>query len=160
MRWAGWLLAFWVACGGPGSGGGGGTDVVTDGGVGTDGGVATECVGLVPAPSGTAIAFGFGRQFDRFRRDGTWDIAFRLEKNEWNGTVSPQLVVRQAFETPERYAELRTRFAVEWESKQLSPDGEAIFEELGLADGTAWRSLLESERFRELLAEPALAKAA
>src|SRR5207248_9899405 len=57
MRWAGWLLAFWVACGGPGSGGGGGTDVVTDGGVGTDGGVAAECVGLVPAPSGTAIAF-------------------------------------------------------------------------------------------------------
>ena len=57
MRWAGWLLAFWVACGGSGSGGGGGTDVVTDGGVGTDGGVAAECVGLVPAPPGTAIAF-------------------------------------------------------------------------------------------------------
>ena len=57
MRWAGWLLAFWVACGGPGSGGGGGTDAVTDGGVGTDGGVAAECVGLVPAPPGTAIAF-------------------------------------------------------------------------------------------------------
>jgi hypothetical protein len=52
MRWAGWLLAFWVACGGPGSGGGGGT-----GGTGTDGGVAAECVGLVPAPPGTAIAF-------------------------------------------------------------------------------------------------------
>jgi len=58
MRWAGWLLAFWVACGGPGSGGGGGgSDVVTDGGAGTDGGVAAECVGLVPAPPGTAIAF-------------------------------------------------------------------------------------------------------
>jgi hypothetical protein len=57
MRWAGWLLAFWVACGGPSSGGGGGTEVVTDGGTGTDGGVAAECVGLVPTPSGTAIAF-------------------------------------------------------------------------------------------------------
>ena len=58
MRWAGWLLAFWVACGGTGSGGGGGSDVVTDGGVVTDGAVAADCVGLIPAvPPGTAIAF-------------------------------------------------------------------------------------------------------
>jgi len=58
MRWAGWLLAFWVACGGSGSGGsGGGSDVVTDGGVTTDGGVAPDCVGLVPSPPRTAIAF-------------------------------------------------------------------------------------------------------
>jgi hypothetical protein len=56
MRWAGWLLAFWVACGGSG-GGGGGSNVVTDGGAGTDGGVAPECAGLVPAPPGVAIAF-------------------------------------------------------------------------------------------------------
>jgi single-stranded-DNA-specific exonuclease len=110
-------------------------------------------------PAGSAIAFGLGGQLDRFRREGEWDVAFRLEENRWNGTVSPQLVVRQVFETPERYAELRTRFAAEWESKQFSADGAAIFEELGLADGI-WRSLLESERFRALLVEPPLARAA
>jgi RecJ OB domain len=111
-------------------------------------------------PSGTAIAFGFGRQIDRLRRDGAWDIAFRLEENRWNGTVSPQLVVRQVFETPERYSELRQRFVAEWGSKEFSAEWQAIFEELGLEDGASWRSLLESERFRALLAQPALAKAA
>ena len=111
-------------------------------------------------PSGTAIAFGFGRQIDRLRRDGAWDVAFRLEENRWNGTVSPQLVVRQVFETPERYSELRQRFAAEWGSKEFSAEGQAIFEELGLEDGASWRSLLESERFRALLAQPGLAKAA
>ena len=111
-------------------------------------------------PAGSAIAFGLGAQLDRFRCEGEWDVAFRLEENRWNGTVSPQLVVRQLFETPARYAELRARFATEWESKQFSVEGQAIFDELGLADGTTWRSLLESERFRALLAEPPLARAA
>ena len=50
--------------------------------------------------------------------------------------------------------------AAEWESKQFSAEGQAIFEELGLGKGSPWRSLLESERFRALLAEPALARAA
>ena len=111
-------------------------------------------------PSGSAIAFGFGTHLDRFRRERAWDVAFRLEQNQWNGTVSPQLVVRQVFETPDRYAELRERFAAEWSSKVFSPDGQAIFEELGLEEGSSWRSLLESERFRALLAELPLAKAA
>jgi single-stranded-DNA-specific exonuclease len=109
---------------------------------------------------GTAIAFGLGSQLDRFRRVGRYDVAFRLQENRWNGTVAPQLVVRRVFDTPERYLELRDRFADEWRTKHLSADGEAIFAELGYDDGVGWRSLLESERFRELLEEAPLARAA
>jgi single-stranded-DNA-specific exonuclease len=114
-------------------------------------------------PAGSAIAFGLGQQLDRFRRIGHYDLAFRLEENRWNGTTSPQLVVRRIFETPERYLELRERFAEEWRAGQLSPEGQAIVAELGLDDGGTWRSLLESETFQTLLRmEPPaeLAKAA
>jgi single-stranded-DNA-specific exonuclease len=102
-------------------------------------------------PAGAAIAFGLGSQLDRFRRPGTYDVVFRLEENRWNGTVAPQLVVRRIFAAPERYHELRDRFAAEWKSKQFSQEGAEIFAELELEEG--WRSLLESERFRALLAE-------
>src|SRR3954453_17021798 len=43
--------------------------------------------------SGSAIAFRFGRRLDSLRRVGRYDVAFRLEANQWNGTVSPQLNV-------------------------------------------------------------------
>jgi single-stranded-DNA-specific exonuclease len=110
-------------------------------------------------PAGSAIGFGLGSQLDRFRRPTSYDVAFRLEENRWNGTVAPQLVVRRIFETADRYSELRRRFAEEWRAKRFSPDGAAIFDELGLGE-LEWRSLLESERFRELLLEPPLAQAA
>src|SRR5581483_6746657 len=111
--------------------------------------------------AGTAIAFGLGSQLDRFRRIGSYDVAFRLEENRWNGTVSPQLVVRRIFETPAGYRELRSRFAAEWKAGEAawSPEARAVFEELGLPDGS-WRSLLESDRFRALLEEAPLARAA
>jgi single-stranded-DNA-specific exonuclease len=105
-------------------------------------------------PAGTAIAFGLGAQLDRFRRVGRYDVAFRLQENTWNGSSSPQLVVRRIFDTPDRYVELRERFAAEWRSENLSPEGEQIAAELGLERGGPWRSLLESERFRALLDEP------
>jgi single-stranded-DNA-specific exonuclease len=117
-------------------------------------------------PAGSAIAFGLGAQLDRWRREGTYDVAFRLEANTWNGTTAPQLVVRRIFEAPDRYRELRAQFAVEWKAGPdgWSPTARAVFEELSL-DGKSWRSLLESETFRALLetgleAEPALAQAA
>jgi len=104
-------------------------------------------------PAGSAIAFGLGSQLDRFRQVGHYDLAFRLQENTWNGTTSPQLVIRRIFETPERYFELRDRFAAEWRSGSLSTEGSAIVAELAL-DSASWRSLLESETFLALLHEP------
>jgi single-stranded-DNA-specific exonuclease len=115
--------------------------------------------------AGSAIAFGFGSQLDRYRRVGRYDVAFRLQENRWNGTVSPQLVVRRIFDTDERYEELRAWFAEEWRrgEETWTPEVRAVFEELGLTtSGAPWRSLLESESFRRLLEDeaPPLARAA
>ena len=87
--------------------------------------------------AGSAIAFGFGSQLDRYRRIGRYDVAFRLEENRWNGTVSPQLVVRRIFDTDDRYEELRTWFAAQWRLPDgaRDPDARAVFAELGLASG-------------------------
>jgi single-stranded-DNA-specific exonuclease len=115
---------------------------------------------------GSAIAFGLGAQLDHFRRVGSYDIAFRLQENRWNGTVSPQLVVRRIFDADERVDELRGWLTDQWRLPEdvRHTDARAIFAELELGDGTR-RSLLESTAFRRLLADvpveaPALAEAA
>src|SRR3954454_25086305 len=117
------------------------------------------------ADAGAAIAFGLGANLDSYRRLGLYDVAFRLQENHWNGTSTPQLVVRRIFDADERFLELRTWLANEWKAAaaERSADAVAVFTELGFADGGAKRRhLLESERFRALLAEgvPALASAA
>src|SRR6185312_2936522 len=112
--------------------------------------------------AGSAIAFGFGAQIDRYRRPTRYDVAFRLTENRWNGTVAPQLVVRRIFDTDERYEELHAWFGEQWRrgEQAWTPDVRAIFDELGLTSGLR-RSLLESEAFRLLLLEePPLAAAA
>jgi single-stranded-DNA-specific exonuclease len=112
--------------------------------------------------SGSAIAFGMGSQLDRFRREGRYDVAFRLQENQWNGVSSPQLVVRRVFDAVEGFDELRDWLGGQWKAGEASwtPQARLIFEELELADG-ARRSLLESPTFRALLEEkPALAVAA
>jgi single-stranded-DNA-specific exonuclease len=109
---------------------------------------------------GGAIAFGLGAQLDRFRVEGRFDVAFRLEANQWNGTVAPQLVVRRIFTSPDDYTGLREWLVEEFRKDAPDPRAQEIFDELGLAKGGPQRSLLESVRFRELLAEPALARAA
>ena len=111
--------------------------------------------------AGSAIAFGLGSQLDRYRRVGLYDVAFRLEENRWNGTVSPQLVVRRIFDTDERYEEFRTLFAEQWRSGEgtWTDEARAVFEELELTEGSR-RSLLESATFRRLLQAPPLARAA
>jgi single-stranded-DNA-specific exonuclease len=103
--------------------------------------------------AGSAIAFGMGAQADRLRRVGSYDVAFRLEENRWNGTVAPQLVVRRVFETHERYHDLRARFADEFRKHEgWSDDVRVVFAELGLdGESPGWRSLLESATFRALL---------
>jgi single-stranded-DNA-specific exonuclease len=113
--------------------------------------------------AGSAIAFGLGTQLDRFRAVGRYDVVFRLEANQWNGTVAPQLVVRRVLDAPERYESLRGWLADEWRlpAAERTPDAQAIFAELGLDGETAIkRSLLESEAFRARLEEPELARAA
>jgi single-stranded-DNA-specific exonuclease len=108
--------------------------------------------------AGSAIGFGLGGQLDRLRSPGRYDIAFRLQENRWNGTVSPQLVVRRVFAASERHEELREWLAGEWRRGEAAWTDEArvIFEELGLVSGPPGsgaerRSLLESEAFRRLL---------
>jgi len=116
------------------------------------------------ADAGSAIAFGLGARLDSYRRTGRWDVAFRLEENRWNGTVSPQLVVRRIFAADGRYDELRDWLVAEYRkpAEARSPDAAAVFAELELDEaGLGRRHLLESERFRALLErEPALARAA
>jgi single-stranded-DNA-specific exonuclease len=104
----------------------------------------------------SAIAFGQGGQLDRFRRPGLWDVTFRLGANRWNGSVSPQLLIRRVFETPEEYVRLRQCLADEWKAGERAWSNEAreIFAELGLVhDPDGRRHLVESELFRALLAE-------
>jgi single-stranded-DNA-specific exonuclease len=113
------------------------------------------------ADAGAAIQFGAGGSLDTYRGGGRVDVAFRLQENRWNGTVSPQLVVRRVFGAAPRFGELRDWLVAEYRKPAAARDLEAaaIFAELDLELGE--RHLLESERFRALLAaEPALARAA
>jgi single-stranded-DNA-specific exonuclease len=107
--------------------------------------------------AGSAIAFGLGARADSLRRPLPFDVVFRFEENHWNGTVAPQLVVRDVWATDGRYEPLRTRLADEWKAGEAAwtPAARAVFAELGLdREPPAWRSVLESEAFRKLLAEP------
>src|SRR4051812_15652433 len=114
--------------------------------------------------AGGAIAFGAGTRLDSYRREGRWKVAVRLQENRWNGTVSPQLVVRGIFVAEARFDELRDWLVAEYRKPPDARDGEAtaIFAELEIdAAGLGRRHLFESERFRTLLTrEPALARAA
>jgi len=110
-----------------------------------------------------AIAFGRGAALDRYRNPGRYDVAFKLDANRWNGTVTPQLVVREIFTTPERYEELRRSLLAEWKAgpERRSPLAQAIFAELGLEGGAPdWRPLFESPTFLAALAEEPMAAAA
>jgi single-stranded-DNA-specific exonuclease len=113
--------------------------------------------------AGSAIAFGQGSRLEVLRPDALYDVAFRLEENHWNGTVAPQLVVRRIFAAAPRYRELHAWLAAEWKKPESARDPEAaeIFAELRIVEGGPRRDLLESARFRGLLAvEPPLAAAA
>ncbi len=110
--------------------------------------------------AGRAIAFGTGGRIDLYRAAGDrWDVAFRLEENRWNGTSSPQLVVRRIYTSDARVEQLREWLVAEYRTPEgaRDPEAEAILAELGPGK----RHVLESERFRALLAAPpVLARAA
>jgi single-stranded-DNA-specific exonuclease len=110
--------------------------------------------------AGSAIAFGQGTQLDRYRRVGHYDVAFRLEENRWNGTVAPQLVVRRVFESDDRFEGLYAWLRAQWSTERRDARAQRIFDELALEEGGPRRHPLESQTFRELLAEPALPVAA
>jgi single-stranded-DNA-specific exonuclease len=103
-----------------------------------------------------AIAFGQGGQLDRYRRPVRYDVAFKLAANHWNGTVSPQLVVKRIFDTPDRFDDLRLGLVAEWKAgpDSWSEFACAVFSELNVEEGGAWRSLVESETFVAALKEP------
>jgi single-stranded-DNA-specific exonuclease len=109
--------------------------------------------------AGSAIAFGQGSHLDRLRRDGRFDVVFRLQENRWNGTVAPQLVVRRVFDAEDRYDELAAWLRAQWGAENRDAVAQEIFDELVLESGLE-RSLLESERFRALLSEPVALPAA
>jgi hypothetical protein len=101
-----------------------------------------------------AIAFGRGSRLDTYRRPGRYDVAFKLAANQWNGTVSPQLVVREIFATPERYEALRNVLREQWRAEERDPWAQAVFDELGLVGQAAsWRPLVESPTVLAALAE-------
>jgi single-stranded-DNA-specific exonuclease len=112
--------------------------------------------------AGSAVAFGLGGQLDRLRREARYDVAFRLEENRWNGTSAPQLVVRRIFDADDRFRDVRDWLVGEFRkpAAERAPVAAEIFAELELDEAGGRRHLLESERFRALLAEPALARAA
>jgi single-stranded-DNA-specific exonuclease len=103
-----------------------------------------------------AIAFGQGSQLDRYRRPVRYDVAFKLAANHWNGTISPQLVVKRIFDTPDRFDDLRRGLVAEWNApaEARSDFARAVFAELGVEEGGPWRSLVESETFLAALKEP------
>jgi single-stranded-DNA-specific exonuclease len=111
--------------------------------------------------AGGAIAFGQGTQLDRFRREGRYDVAFRLQENHWNGTVAPQLVVRRVFDADDRFDALYTWLRSQWQAeKTRDAQAQKIFDELEVEEGGPKRHPLESETFRSLIAEPAVLRAA
>jgi single-stranded-DNA-specific exonuclease len=104
--------------------------------------------------AGSAIAFGQGGQFDRLRRIGRYDVAFRLEENHWNGTIAPQLVVRRVFDANDRFEELYGWLRDQWAAAHRDATAQQVFDELEVEAGGARRHPLESPTFRSLLDEP------
>src|SRR5881227_1499303 len=95
--------------------------------------------------AGSAIAFGQGGQFDRLRRIGRYDVAFRLEENHWNGTIAPQLVVRRVFDANDRFEEVYAWLRGQWQAEQRDGLAQTIFDELELEGGGPRRHPLESD---------------
>ena len=117
-------------------------------------------VHLDGSDAGGAIAFGQGTRLDRYRRAGRYDVAFRLQENHWNGTVSPQLVVRRVFDADDRFDEVYTWLRAQWQEEPRDAQAQAIFDELEVETGGPKRHPLESQTFRALLEQPALLRAA
>ena len=105
---------------------------------------------------------GRAHALDVLRPDSRYDVAFRLEENHWNGTVAPQLVVRRASRLPRAIESCASGSQRSGANRPPPATRKRLPSSRSsrLEDG-ARRDLLESARFRALLAqEPPLAKAA
>jgi single-stranded-DNA-specific exonuclease len=47
-----------------------------------------------------AVGFGMGSAAEGLRGDGRMDVAYRVQRNQWNGAVSPQMVLRAVTPSP------------------------------------------------------------
>ena len=47
-----------------------------------------------------AVGFGMGDLGDELSQPGRFDVAYRIQRNEWNGAVTPQMVLRGVVPTP------------------------------------------------------------
>ncbi|MGN6380755.1 MAG: single-stranded-DNA-specific exonuclease RecJ [Gaiellales bacterium] len=47
-----------------------------------------------------AVGFGMGSAADGLRGGGRMDVAYRVQRNQWNGTVTPQMVLRAVTPSP------------------------------------------------------------
>src|SRR3954447_1081033 len=74
--------------------------------------------------AGAAIQFGAGSWLEAYGGGGRYDVAFRLSENRWNGTVSPQLVVRRVFGAAPRFDELREWLVAEDRQPQAARGSE------------------------------------
>src|SRR2546430_10075517 len=101
------------------------------------------------------MEFGDGQKPDRQRRGGHYDVAFRLQENHWNGTVSPQLVVRRVFDADDRFDQVYAWLRAQWLAQPRDPQAQTIFDELEEAEGGPKRQPLESAAVLSLLAQPA-----
>jgi len=116
------------------------------------------------ADAGSAIAFGAGVRLDSYVQGVALRCRVPSRENRWNGTVSPQLVVRRIYTADRQFDELREWLVAEFRKPAASrrEDAVEVFTELEIETaGLGRRHLLESERFRALLErEPVLARAA
>ena len=111
--------------------------------------------------AGSAIAFGQGSRLEVLRpgRPLRRRVPAGGEPLERDGRAAARRPA--VFATAPRYLELRAWLADEWKKPESARDAEAaaIFAELGVVEGGPRRDLLESARFRALLAaEPPLAR--
>jgi hypothetical protein len=77
--------------------------------------------------------------------------------------MTPQLLVKEIFDTSPRFEELRRMLLAEWRAgpERWSPWARQVFEELGLdEDPAGWRPLAESPAFLAALREDAAAEVA
>jgi hypothetical protein len=69
-------------------------------------------------------------------------------------------VVRRVFDADDRFDEVYEWLRAQWQAQPRDAQAQVIFDELEVEEGGPKRHPLESEKFRALLEQPALLRAA